>query len=132
MPPGIGPAHHRRRRQTCSATLRRRAHSERCRRHEIAIRTVRGSIVGYDERCPVPQSRRVFPEPWIVVIIEFLYAIAFITARISQKTTLEVMGKLEQAVRGMVQGAQISAPLGKYSSAVDVLEALGSTGAGAS
>ena len=35
------------------------------------------------------------------------------------------------AVRGMVQGAQISAPLGKYSSAVDVLEALGSTGAGA-
>jgi len=25
----------------------------------------------------------------------------------------------------MVQGAQISAPLGKYSSAVDVLEALG-------
>jgi AraC-like DNA-binding protein len=29
------------------------------------------SIVGYDERCPVPQSRREFPEPWIVVIIEF-------------------------------------------------------------
>jgi homocysteine S-methyltransferase len=28
-------------------------------------------------------------------------------------------------VRGMVQGAQISAPLGRYSSAVDVLEALG-------
>jgi len=33
------------------------------------------------------------------------------------------------AVRGMVQGAQISAPNGRYSSAVDVLEALGSTGA---
>jgi homocysteine S-methyltransferase len=30
------------------------------------------------------------------------------------------------AVRPMVQGAQISAPLGRYSSAVDVLEALGS------
>jgi len=30
------------------------------------------------------------------------------------------------AVRGMLQGAQISAPLGKYSAAVDVLEALGS------
>jgi methionine synthase / methylenetetrahydrofolate reductase(NADPH) len=29
------------------------------------------------------------------------------------------------AVRGMVQGAQISAPLGRYSSAADVLEALG-------
>jgi homocysteine S-methyltransferase len=33
------------------------------------------------------------------------------------------------AVRKMVQGAQISAPLGRYSSAVDVLEALGTTGA---
>ena len=33
------------------------------------------------------------------------------------------------AVREMVQGAQISAPQGKYSSAVDVLEALGSGGA---
>jgi methionine synthase / methylenetetrahydrofolate reductase(NADPH) len=31
------------------------------------------------------------------------------------------------AVRDRVQGAQISAPLGRYSSAVDVLEALGST-----
>ena len=35
------------------------------------------------------------------------------------------------AVRHLVQGAQISAPQGRYSSAVDVLEALGSTGAGA-
>jgi homocysteine S-methyltransferase len=35
------------------------------------------------------------------------------------------------AVRHMVQGAQISAPQGKYSSAVDVLEALGTSGAGA-
>ena len=34
------------------------------------------------------------------------------------------------AVRGMVQGAQISAPQGRYSSAVDVLEALGTAGAG--
>ena len=33
------------------------------------------------------------------------------------------------AVRDMVQGAQISAPQGRYSSAVDVLEALGSGGA---
>jgi len=29
------------------------------------------------------------------------------------------------SVRGLVQGAQISAPQGRYSSAVDVLEALG-------
>lgn len=35
------------------------------------------------------------------------------------------------AVRHMVQGAQISAPQGKYAAAVDVLEALGSSGAGA-
>src|SRR5437762_1660136 len=35
------------------------------------------------------------------------------------------------AVRGMVQGAQISAPQGRYSSAVDVLEALGTSGVGA-
>jgi homocysteine S-methyltransferase len=32
------------------------------------------------------------------------------------------------AVRAMLQGAQISAPMGKYSAAVDVLEALGSVG----
>jgi homocysteine S-methyltransferase len=36
------------------------------------------------------------------------------------------------ALRGMVQGAQISAPLGRYSAAMDVLEALGSRPAGAS
>ena len=29
------------------------------------------SIEGYDERSPVPRSRREFPEPWIVVVIEF-------------------------------------------------------------
>jgi len=32
------------------------------------------------------------------------------------------------AIRDMVQGAQISAPNGRYSSAVDVLEALGVSG----
>ena len=35
------------------------------------------------------------------------------------------------AVRGLVQGAQISAPQGKYSSAVDVLEALGGSSSSA-
>ena len=39
----------------------------------------------------------------VIVIIECLYLVAFITARLSQKTTLEAMSKLEQAVRGMVQ-----------------------------
>ena len=36
-----------------------------------------------------------------------------------------------QAVRQTVQGAQISAPLGRYASAVDVLEALGTQPASA-
>jgi homocysteine S-methyltransferase len=36
------------------------------------------------------------------------------------------------AIRDMVQGAQISAPNGRYSSAIDVLEALGTAGASAS
>jgi len=35
-----------------------------------------------------------------------------------------VAREMLQAVRGMVQGAQISAPQGRYASAVDVLEAL--------
>ena len=35
------------------------------------------------------------------------------------------------AVRGVVQGAQISAPMGRYSAAVDVLEALGNSGSAA-
>lgn len=35
------------------------------------------------------------------------------------------------AVRGVVQGAQISAPMGRYSAAVDVLEALGTSGSAA-
>ena len=36
------------------------------------------------------------------------------------------------AIRDMVQGAQISAPNGRYSSAVDVLEALGASGSASS
>jgi hypothetical protein len=36
-----------------------------------------------------------------------------------------VAREMLRAVRGRVQGAQISAPQGRYSSAVDVLEALG-------
>jgi AraC-like DNA-binding protein len=29
------------------------------------------SLIGFDERSPRPRSRREFPEPWLVVIIEF-------------------------------------------------------------
>lgn len=38
---------------------------------------------------------------------------------------VEIAREMLLAVRGMVQGAQLSAPLGRYSAAVDVLEALG-------
>ncbi len=39
----------------------------------------------------------------VLLIIEFLYLIAFITARKSQRVTLDAMNKLEQAVRGVAQ-----------------------------
>ncbi len=35
--------------------------------------------------------------------------------------------EMVNAVRDMVQGVQVSAPLGRYTSAVDVLEALGTS-----
>jgi methionine synthase / methylenetetrahydrofolate reductase(NADPH) len=38
---------------------------------------------------------------------------------------VQIAREMLSAVRGMVQGAQISAPLGRYTCAVDVLEALG-------
>jgi len=39
---------------------------------------------------------------------------------------IAIAREMLMAARSMVQGAQISAPLGKYAAAVDVLEALGS------
>jgi serine/threonine-protein kinase len=39
----------------------------------------------------------------ILCIIEALYFIAYVTARLSQRVTLDAMGKLEQAVRGNAQ-----------------------------
>lgn len=48
-------------------------------------------------------NMRVVDRLAIVVIIEALYFVAFITARLSQKSTLDAMQNLEQAVRGMVQ-----------------------------
>ena len=57
-----------------------------------------------------------------------------ILSRMANATTPEAAGEegvaiareMLHAVRGEVQGAQISAPMGRYSSAADVLEALGS------
>ena len=39
----------------------------------------------------------------VVCIIEFLYAIAFYTARVSQRVTLDAMSKLESAVKNVAQ-----------------------------
>lgn len=44
---------------------------------------------------------RTTDEVTILAIVEFLYFITFFTARVSQKVTLEAMGKLETAVRGV-------------------------------
>ena len=41
---------------------------------------------------------------------------------------IAIAREMLQTVRGMVQGAQISAPQGRYTSAVDVLEVLGTGG----
>jgi len=49
------------------------------------------------------------------------------TADAARAEGVAIARDMLSAVRGMVQGAQISAPLGRYSSAVDVLEALGSS-----
>ena len=48
------------------------------------------------------------------------------TPEAAREEGIAIAREMLVAVRGMVQGAQISAPLGRYSSAADVLEALGS------
>src|SRR5579863_9813924 len=73
-------------------------------KNELRV-SVPDSILGRMTRAPSPEAAR---EEGIAIAREMLVS-----------------------VRKMVQGAQISAPQGRYSSAVDVLEALGSTGAGA-
>ena len=67
-------------------------------KNELRV-SVPDSILDRMQRAPTPQSAR---EEGVAIAREMLVA-----------------------VRNMVQGAQISAPLGRYSSAVDVLEALG-------
>jgi homocysteine S-methyltransferase len=48
------------------------------------------------------------------------------TPEAAREEGVNIAREMLQSVRGQVQGAQISAPMGRYSSAVDVLEALGS------
>jgi len=49
------------------------------------------------------------------------------TAETARAEGVAIARDMLSAVQPMVQGAQISAPFGRFSSAVDVLEALGST-----
>lgn len=51
------------------------------------------------------------------------------SAEAAKEEGISIARDMLVAVRHMVQGAQISAPQGKYAAAVDVLEALGSSGA---
>ena len=53
------------------------------------------------------------------------------TPEASREEGVAIAREMLIAVRHMVQGAQISAPQSRYTAAVDVLEALGSSGAGA-
>jgi homocysteine S-methyltransferase len=46
------------------------------------------------------------------------------TPEAAREEGIAIAREMLMAVRSLVQGAQISAPQGKYSSAVDVLEAL--------
>jgi homocysteine S-methyltransferase len=49
------------------------------------------------------------------------------TPEAAREEGVAIAREMLMTARTMVQGAQISAPLGRYSSAVDVLEALGSS-----
>ena len=49
------------------------------------------------------------------------------TPEAAREEGIAIAREMLMAVRGMVQGAQISAPQGRYASAVDVLEALGAS-----
>ncbi len=42
-----------------------------CREPCVLLRPFVRSLVGFDERSPVPRSRRQFPEPFFVLIVEF-------------------------------------------------------------
>jgi hypothetical protein len=48
------------------------------------------------------------------------------TPEAAREEGVAIAREMLSAVRDRMQGAQISAPLGRYTSAIDVLEALGS------
>lgn len=49
------------------------------------------------------------------------------SAETARQVGIAIAREMLTRIRGLVQGAQVSAPLGRYSAAVDVLEALGSS-----
>jgi methionine synthase / methylenetetrahydrofolate reductase(NADPH) len=53
------------------------------------------------------------------------------TPEAAREEGVAIARQMLRAVRDLVQGAQISAPMGRYTSAVDVLEALGGSSSGA-
>jgi serine/threonine-protein kinase len=55
------------------------------------------------DRGIVHMPARTLDQIAAVLVIEFLYFITFFTARVSQRVTLDVVSRLEQAVRGVAQ-----------------------------
>ena len=49
------------------------------------------------------------------------------TPEAAREEGIAIAREMVNAVQGMVQGVQVSAPLGRYASAADVLEALGTS-----
>ena len=69
--------------------------------------------------------RRFKPDPVPDEIIARMSRAA--TGDAARAEGVAIAREMLSAVHGLVQGAQISAPMGRYSSAMDVLEALGSS-----
>ena len=65
----------------------------------------------------------------LLVIVEFLYLVAFVTARLSQQATLRAVSKLEQAVRGV---AHRDALLAEARAELDRVREIGGPGNSAS
>jgi len=91
------------------------------------------------EHCRIPVVAGIWPlvsarnaefmknELRVSVPDEILNRMASVTTpEMAREEGVAIAREMLHAVRDHVQGAQISAPLGRYTSAVDVLEALGS------
>src|SRR5258706_444936 len=63
------------------------------------------SLVGYDERSPGPRSRREFPEPWIVMIIEFGPALRVLRTRLDTAHVDWAVARIESCDGGLDIGS---------------------------